>query len=875
MAIRRSGVFTETPATGEWAYGVSGLGSLTVDRGDVLTMTSDAVGGPYVRVGQFAGGDATMTITGAGSEVRIDSAGSTISGDGAGMQIGRDGAVGAVNVLAGGALRITDTTSQTLSSNAAEFLYVGRGISSTATLNVSAGSVEVSGSGAALRVGIEGATGSLAVSAGAHVAVISTSRTANHFANFSVGELGSTGSATIDQSSLLVECRGSNEAYFNIGRGGTGTLSITGTGAAAHGLFLHGGSGSFAFADIGRSATGNGTVAVSNAIIRLQNDGNGFDGVAYGIGGNVGMAVGREGGIGSLTLTDNARLALDAARFSTLNLGLGGNGSLSMSAARIDIESTFNSATLTVGRTAGGTGVLSIVNRSTITIDGADAGFLIGYGGGGATGTVTISDSTVRLNGTEDAMLALGTQPPTTSTPGPGTGTLTMVRNAVVEIDGGTGQAGLAVGAQAGGAGTLWLSRGAKIAMVSTGDAEVRIGTDGGTGEVTLGRNSAITGFDLAQIGETSGMTGPGTPASAGLLRVNTGSVFGNAGSVTEIGIGGTLAAGAAVIGGDLELDGGMIDMRAQKLARLDVLENLEFDGGTVRMDIGAVSNDRIVVGGSAWLLTFAPGVAETLFQVRLIEGRVLTAGETVTLVYATAINTAFGSAAFDAEVSGAGRGFDFAFGISATQPNRLVLTALNASDSTIAAPTGALNLAGPLAVQAIHGPAEGDWSITGGAWVTAVAKTTGPVSGTRYDDTIDGSLAQYALQLQGNRGHDSLRGGNGNDTLTGGAGRDTMSGGSGADVFVFSSASDSGATRAKRDVIEDFTSGVDLVDLTAFGPGLNFIGADAFSGAEGEVRFDGRSSQLQVDLDGGADAEVSVLLIGVSEISGTDLLLV
>lgn len=873
MAITRNGIFSETPATGEWAYGVSGIGSLTVDGGDVLTMTSDAVGGPYVRVGRFAGGDGTMTITGVGSAVQIDSAGSTLSGDGAGLQIGRDGAVGVVNVLAGGTLRIIDTTSPTLSTNAAEFLYVGRGTSSTATLNVSAGSVEVSGSGAALRVGIEGATGSLTLSAGAQVAVISTSTTANHFANFSVGELGSTGSATIDQSSLLVECRGSNEAYFNIGRGGTGTLSITGTGAADHGLFLHGGSGSAAFADIGRGATGNGTVSVSNATIRLRNDGTGFDGTTYGAGGNADMRIGREGGTGSLTLTDKASLVLDATVFSGLNVGFGGQGGLSVNRSDIEIQSDTSTAFMTIGRFAAGSGAASIANRSLIEVNGASASVMIGYGGGGATGSATISDSTVRLTGTDGALLALGTEPPGTTTPGPGTGTLTMVRNGVVVIDGGAGQAGLFVGAQAGGSGTLALSRGATITMDSAGGAEVRIGTGGGTGEATVGRKSAITGFDLAMIGETTGIIGPGAPTSTGLLRVNAGGVFGSAGSVTTVGDGGTLAAGVAVIGGDLELDGGMIDMRAQKLTRLDVSGDLSLGEGTVRMDIGAAGNDRILVAGDVSLVQSGPGMDGTLFQIRLVEGRVLAAGEHVVLVDGATIDTGL-RPVLEAEITGAGRGFDWAFGVRAAQPDRLALTALNASDSTSAAAPGALNLSGPTAVEAIHGPAEGDWMITGGAWVTGIARTTGPVTGTRLNDTIDGSLAHYALRLDGDRGNDSLRGGNGDDTLIGGTGRDTLSGGSGADVFVFASAADSGVTTATRDVIEDFSSGTDRIDLTGFGPGIGFVGTASFSGGGAELRFDLGARQLQLDADGDGTADFSIRLSGVSSLLQGDVIL-
>ncbi|MGB0852007.1 MAG: M10 family metallopeptidase C-terminal domain-containing protein, partial [Pikeienuella sp.] len=72
-------------------------------------------------------------------------------------------------------------------------------------------------------------------------------------------------------------------------------------------------------------------------------------------------------------------------------------------------------------------------------------------------------------------------------------------------------------------------------------------------------------------------------------------------------------------------------------------------------------------------------------------------------------------------------------------------------------------------------------------------------LSGGAHDDRLFGAA-----------GHDKLKGGSGDDTLTGGAGNDKLTGGRGHDTFVFT-------PDGSRDRIMDFTSGEDLIDLTAF----------------------------------------------------------
>jgi len=94
-------------------------------------------------------------------------------------------------------------------------------------------------------------------------------------------------------------------------------------------------------------------------------------------------------------------------------------------------------------------------------------------------------------------------------------------------------------------------------------------------------------------------------------------------------------------------------------------------------------------------------------------------------------------------------------------------------------------------------------------------------------DDFIGGGAGDDLI-IAG-AGANRIFGGVGNDTLVAGSGRDILNGGPGADVFVFASAASVGIGTA-RDVITDFTTGVDTIDLR--GLDTTFNGATGLSGA-------------------------------------------
>ena len=131
---------------------------------------------------------------------------------------------------------------------------------------------------------------------------------------------------------------------------------------------------------------------------------------------------------------------------------------------------------------------------------------------------------------------------------------------------------------------------------------------------------------------------------------------------------------------------------------------------------------------------------------------------------------------------------------------------------------------------------------------------------------------------LSGGAGADVLAGGMGDDRLRGDAGADRLFGGAGNDLFVYLSANDSRG--AARDTILDFRRGQDRIDLSAIdgdggAPGngaFAFIGARAFTGDAGEVRFAGGT--VQVDVNGDARADMFITVNGVAAIGAADFVL-
>ncbi|WP_425041444.1 calcium-binding protein [Primorskyibacter sp. S187A] len=125
---------------------------------------------------------------------------------------------------------------------------------------------------------------------------------------------------------------------------------------------------------------------------------------------------------------------------------------------------------------------------------------------------------------------------------------------------------------------------------------------------------------------------------------------------------------------------------------------------------------------------------------------------------------------------------------------------------------------------------------------------------------------------IEGGSDNDRLFGGSGNDRLIGGTGADVLGGGSGADVFVFNFVNESRQGAGTRDRIEDFTSGVDQIDLSALASGLEFV--TSYTGAGREVRYNEAIGRLYVDIDGDGSSDFAVDLRGAPSLDADDLIL-
>jgi Ca2+-binding RTX toxin-like protein len=141
-------------------------------------------------------------------------------------------------------------------------------------------------------------------------------------------------------------------------------------------------------------------------------------------------------------------------------------------------------------------------------------------------------------------------------------------------------------------------------------------------------------------------------------------------------------------------------------------------------------------------------------------------------------------------------------------------------------------------------------------------------IDGNCGNDTITGSSAA-----------DTIRGGSNDDWLIGGLGADQLTGGSGKDTFVFNSVAEIGLAPGSYDIITDFASQVDKINLVNIDADFNvvgdqafrYVGAAMFSGVAGELRL--ADQVLSGDINGDGLADFRLGLTGVSTLlSTTDL---
>ncbi len=151
-----------------------------------------------------------------------------------------------------------------------------------------------------------------------------------------------------------------------------------------------------------------------------------------------------------------------------------------------------------------------------------------------------------------------------------------------------------------------------------------------------------------------------------------------------------------------------------------------------------------------------------------------------------------------------------------------------------------------------------------------------------------DPTTWDYSI-FYGGRGNDTLTGGADNELMLGGAGNDILKGGGGADrffggagndKFIFSAYTDS-AVGKLRDVIGDFISGKDKIDLSKIDADqtgyaitddkFTFISNKDFS-KPGQLRF--ADGILSGNIDGYLGADFEIALSGVKSLKASDFVL-
>lgn len=181
-------------------------------------------------------------------------------------------------------------------------------------------------------------------------------------------------------------------------------------------------------------------------------------------------------------------------------------------------------------------------------------------------------------------------------------------------------------------------------------------------------------------------------------------------------------------------------------------------------------------------------------------------------------------------------------------------------------------------------GTGAGDDRLAGGAGNDSIYGSDG-------NDVLMGNFGNDRLEgqddddvLTGGLGNDVIFGGANDDRLIGGSGRDLLYGGSERDAFVFLDRADSGATATTRDAIQDYTRGVDVIDLSGVDANINlagnqafaFVPGGAFTSVAGQLIFQvsGLNGVLSADLDGNGTADFSIQLTSRVTFAVNDLVL-
>ena len=836
----------EPGSTGQQPYydmganiGREGTGTVTLQNGAVWSIDAPNTEA-YTNIGRGVGGDGSVTID-------ATSAWTMVGGErGAGIRVGREGGTGTLDV--DGTLSV---------SNATGYAALNVGQAGTGTLAVD-GTLDITaGEQAAMTIG-----GFAQVLTPTGLATVPTSGTATVMgaasldsdgaATFNVGVDGASGLMAVDGGSVSVAARGLEaDGFFSsiligssLGAQSTSNGTLTLLDGGRFTAALEGGT-----VDVGANG-GNGTLIVDGGDFDLSFNGAGFFGI------------GTLDGDGTVQISGGGTADMLFADGSSVRIGDGGTGSLSVEGTGsafttngdVRVMSATSSITLADGATLAVDEVSiedgGVLQTSSAVIDGSVVlkGGLLAADAGAATvirGDLTWDDSgTTPFNSMGFEIDAAG-------------------QNGQVIVEGDFGISGngsFAISAQ-----NYSMARGDTFDLVTAGGL-VEGDPDGSTPIVTVSGQGADFGYALTVENSTLGFEaltdsaggkavlnldsrgavdasfdyygalgwGEGGAGESGFLAYNLDVIRGTSG-MDEIYV--TDAAGIRLEGrgGDDFLSGG--DAGAFLLGEDG---NDQLEGGAAQDYIYGGAGDDIAYG-------FAGDD-----RIRMGDGiNYADAGEGDDRVYGGEGSDTFeGGDGIDVLV-GAGGGDTLSGGANADylyggDGNDQILGGAGddvasggAGDDELSGGAGADRLKGREGTDVIFGNDgddvlfgdEGNDSLYGG-------DRSDYLYGGRDDDIVSGGAGDDFLrgnrgsdELDGGAGDDDLRGGGqndlllggdgadalfgegGNDVLDGGADNDSLFGGAGADVFVY--AEQFGGS-AGYDRIKDFEDGTDLIEIIA-----------------------------------------------------------
>lgn len=559
--------------------GANTSATLSITNGGTLTSWgSSLVAGNFGQTGQVTG---NVTINGAGSSWTI---GRDLAGGGtqAGVSLApSNNAVATMTLSNGGNLTINGGRSNPATDNTLPFISLANTAGATATMTVTSGSTVVfSGDTGFINVGgnngsSTGGTATLNITGGGKISGTGN----NGLAFVGIGRTNATGTVNISGpgSQLLVA-----------GVGGQNTQGLDGVG----GLVL-----------VGTNGNGvSGTLNISNGgLLKISDNG------LFASTGGMGLRIGdRQGTVtGTVTVSGaGSSIVVESTAATPMTpyviVGNGATGIMTISdGAAVSVLGN-GQRNFTVGNTATGSGLLNMSNGATIVA----SRFAVGDNGG--TGTATIDNSTINLNGVvfnnglDDGPLGANVRV------GRGVGAnglLTLQNGAVINIDNTIENSSVILGGTnvlPGGTGTLNMSGNSRINFVgSAASAALQVGGTAGTGFMTMAGGSSVN------VGATGSANVGGNAGTSGTLAVGTGStitanVF-NIGGNSDTTAGGTGSATVSGIGSALNASGatGFLGVGRNGTGALTVDQGAAISGLAVSIGRGTSGFGTLTVDGA------------------------------------------------------------------------------------------------------------------------------------------------------------------------------------------------------------------------------------------------------------------------------------